>query len=329
MLDVSRQLVGFLVTEHGRTPADAWALDVLPAVDGLHWAARAGKRALAPERIRPETPLARTRRATLVRRPRGVIAVPGRPGSPWADTLQRTAVALMAGNGVLLEATPTGERIMRVFERAGLPERVVSTAGAEALAAADFTWAPEPDDPGPMLVLADADVGRAAAAAAWSAGASLDEAIVVREAAEAFRGRLSAALPSGATAPAVVAVADVEEGLDRAAAHRAHAVASVWSADHERAERIAADLPAALVWINDHGAPVARRSPLLFDAVTHAGVVTAGGWSPWLPPTPPGLDRGLSAVGTLLYGRESDRAGALRQGARPLIALAGRVRRRR
>jgi acyl-CoA reductase-like NAD-dependent aldehyde dehydrogenase len=270
-----------------------------------------------------------------VRRAIGIVGVPDDPAAPWSGMTERAGIALMAGNGVLVPDTPAGQRLMRIFERAGLPELVVSVAAPEALEAADHVWRPEPAAPGPMLVLADADLARAAAAAAWSAGrdggrpATLSEAIVARDVADAFGARLQACLADGVEPPPVVPVPGVEAALERVAGAGAGAVASVWTADRDRAERIAVDLAAPVVWINDHGAPVDRRSPLLFDEVTRAGVIARGGWSPWLPPALPGLDRGLHSLGTLLYGRESDRAVALRDGARPLLALAGRLRRRR
>ena len=74
--------------------------------------------------------------------PLGVVGVLGPAAEPFATPLGDVAVALMAGNGVVLKPSPhvplCGERIARVFARAGLPEgllRVVhghADAGARA-----------------------------------------------------------------------------------------------------------------------------------------------------------------------------------------------------
>ena len=76
--------------------------------------------------------------------PIGVVGVIAPWNYPWSIPFGEVAIALMAGNGVVLKPaslTPLlGERIRRVFEKGGLPEglvRVVHGGGAvgDALAA--------------------------------------------------------------------------------------------------------------------------------------------------------------------------------------------------
>jgi succinate-semialdehyde dehydrogenase/glutarate-semialdehyde dehydrogenase len=63
--------------------------------------------------------------------PLGVVGVIAPWNYPWSIPFGEVAIALMAGNGVVLKPaslTPLiGERIMQVFERAGLPEGIVRT----------------------------------------------------------------------------------------------------------------------------------------------------------------------------------------------------------
>ena len=55
-----------------------------------------------------------------------MIGVSGSDAEPWSLPLQEVAIALMCGNGVVLErGSALGERIRWVFERAGVPEGVV------------------------------------------------------------------------------------------------------------------------------------------------------------------------------------------------------------
>jgi acyl-CoA reductase-like NAD-dependent aldehyde dehydrogenase len=351
MLDVSSELVRFLGEAHGRTPAEAWALELLPAVDALHWAARAGQDALAAERIPAFTALGRTRRGELRREPLGLVAVRGSERAPWAWPIEHVAAALMAGNGVLLAPSPAGERIARCFERAAVPEGIVSVAADLGPATRTFDDATAGlEAKGPMLVLADADLDRAAAAAAWGAFAAggrlpagVARVLVAREVAEAFaaraairapdpaavRGALAAADPlvaeadPGAVLP-VVAVADDEEGLALAAAGPAGGGASVWSEDDEKAARMARAVPAPVVWVNDHASPIRPRPLSRFDEVTRPVLHARGGPTPWWPPQDAALVRALRATATMLYGRDADRAAALRDGLRPLLRLTAR-----
>ena len=63
--------------------------------------------------------------------PIGVVGVIAPWNYPWSIPFGEVAIALMAGNGVVLKPaslTPLiGQRIQEVFERAGLPEGLVRT----------------------------------------------------------------------------------------------------------------------------------------------------------------------------------------------------------
>jgi acyl-CoA reductase-like NAD-dependent aldehyde dehydrogenase len=71
------------------------------------------------------------KRARFTYEPLGVVGVIAPWNYPWSIPFGEVAVALMAGNGVVLKPaslTPLiGQRIQEVFERAGLPEGLVRT----------------------------------------------------------------------------------------------------------------------------------------------------------------------------------------------------------
>ena len=203
---------------------------------------------------------------------------------------------------------------------------------------------------GPMLVLADADLERASAAAAWGAFAAqgclpagVARVFAAREVAEAFAARAAVRSPAGADVRGglavddplvgdvdpgpvlpVVPVASDEEGLALAAAGPAGGGASVWSSDAEKAARMARAVPAPVVWVNDHASPVRPRPLTRFDEVTRPVIHARGGPTPWWPPQDAALVRAMRATATMLYGRDADRAAALRDGLRPLLRLTAR-----
>ena len=145
---------------------------------------------------------------------------------PWSIPFGEVAMALMAGNGVVLKPASLtcliGQRIRDVFERAGLPDgllRVVHGGGAVGQALVESTVAKvfftgsvevgrgvgeacarqlkgsvlELGGKDPMLVLADADLRRTVAGALWggfsNAGqtcAGIERVYVEREVADRF-----------------------------------------------------------------------------------------------------------------------------------------------
>jgi acyl-CoA reductase-like NAD-dependent aldehyde dehydrogenase len=146
------------------------------------------------------------KRARLTFEPLGVVAVLTPGSDPFATPLGDVAVALMAGNGVVLHPSPlaalAAERVARVLARAGLPEGLVhvvhggpetaralvddedvahvrftgsSQAGrdvGEACARALKRATIEVGGKDPMLVLADANLPRTVAGAVWGAFAN-------------------------------------------------------------------------------------------------------------------------------------------------------------
>src|SRR6202011_5153073 len=101
-----------------------------------HWCAANGRRSLADERIRYPQVFLLSKRSHFRFEPLGVVGVIAPWNYPWSIPFGEVAMALMAGNGVVLKPaslTPLlGEEIRSVFEAAGLPEglmRVVHGGG--------------------------------------------------------------------------------------------------------------------------------------------------------------------------------------------------------
>jgi succinate-semialdehyde dehydrogenase/glutarate-semialdehyde dehydrogenase len=127
--------------------------------------------------------------------------------------------------------------------------------------------------------------------------------------------------------------------------------ASVWSRDRDRAERIGHRIESGMVWLNDHmyshgicacawggvkhsGLGRAHSKFGFYECVTIKQMV----WEPslaknfWWHPYGESLGKASQATAKLLYGRDADKAGALRGGAMPLLqvakkSLAGALRR--
>src|SRR3954451_3190840 len=132
ILDEIDDVRDLIAREQGKTRTEAYLMEILPTVDALHWIAAAGPEILADEPIPTPQPFFRTKRSTFAYEPLGVVGVIAPWNYPWSIPLGEVAMALMAGNGVVLkpaEQTPLiGQRIVDVFERAGLPEGLVRAA---------------------------------------------------------------------------------------------------------------------------------------------------------------------------------------------------------
>jgi succinate-semialdehyde dehydrogenase/glutarate-semialdehyde dehydrogenase len=112
--------------------------------------------------------------------------------------------------------------------------------------------------------------------------------------------------------------------------------ASVWSRDRPRAERIARRMESGMVWINDHMYSHGTIQ-CAWGGTKHSGVGRSHSklgflecvepkqviWGPagvgalWWHPYDASLGRTMREAARLLYGRDEDKLGALRRGARP------------
>jgi len=232
VIDEIDELREAIADEQRRPRTEVAVLELLAAIDALKWIGREGGAVLGERRVAVHRSLGPTKRARVAYEPYGVVGVIGAGSAPFAQPLGQIAGALLAGNGVVFKpavrAAEAGRRIARVCARAGLPEGLVRIldGGAEAgleLARAPigkllFTGSPrigrevaqacvarevevtvELGGKDAMIVLADANVERAAAAALWAgcAGAgqargSVERVYVAPEVAERFVAALVA-----------------------------------------------------------------------------------------------------------------------------------------
>jgi acyl-CoA reductase-like NAD-dependent aldehyde dehydrogenase len=240
IIDELDELAELIAREQGRPRAEVLTLELLPAIDALIWIADEGGSILGARKVGVHRSMSLSKRARIAYEPYGVVGVIGAGSAPFAQPLGQIAGALLAGNGVAFKparrACLAGERIARVLARADLPEGLVRLVhgGAQvgvALARARcdkvlFTGSPavgravaracvsqekevtvELGGKDAMIVLADANIARAASGALWAgcAGAgqargSIERVYVEREVHERFVARLVAAasaLPVG------------------------------------------------------------------------------------------------------------------------------------
>jgi acyl-CoA reductase-like NAD-dependent aldehyde dehydrogenase len=129
LIDESDEIRDLIVREQGKPRNEAFSMEILPTIDALHWIGHAGIEILSDEKIPMSQVFLKTKSSAFTYEPLGVIGIISPWNYPWSIPFGEVALALMAGNGVVLKPaslTPLlGERIARVFERAGLPEGLV------------------------------------------------------------------------------------------------------------------------------------------------------------------------------------------------------------
>jgi acyl-CoA reductase-like NAD-dependent aldehyde dehydrogenase len=130
IIDQLEDLARLLSREQGKPLGESYAMELVPTIDSLRWLAEAGPGILEDERV-PLPVFIKQKRARFTFEPLGVVGVIAPWNYPWSIPFVEVAIALMAGNGVVLKPaslTPLiGQRIQEVFERAGVPEGLVRT----------------------------------------------------------------------------------------------------------------------------------------------------------------------------------------------------------
>jgi acyl-CoA reductase-like NAD-dependent aldehyde dehydrogenase len=225
IIDQLDDLATLLTREQGKPINESYVMELLPTIDSLTWLADSGPGILADERI-PLPVFIKQKRARFTFEPLGVVGVIAPWNYPWSIPFGEVAIALMAGNGVVLKPaslTPLiGQRIQEVFERAGVPEGLVRTVhggGAVGQALVESTAAKifftgsvevgrrvgeecarrmkgsvlELGGKDPMLVCADAGVPNAISGCLWGGFANagqtcsgIERVYVVKEVADRF-----------------------------------------------------------------------------------------------------------------------------------------------
>jgi acyl-CoA reductase-like NAD-dependent aldehyde dehydrogenase len=131
LLDHSDEIAELISREQGKPRLESYTMELLPTIDALHWCADNGPRILGDERIPTPQLMLKQKKSKFVYEPFGVVGVIAPWNYPWSIPFGEVAIALMAGNGVVLKPaslTPLiGQRIQHVFERAGFPEGLLQT----------------------------------------------------------------------------------------------------------------------------------------------------------------------------------------------------------
>jgi acyl-CoA reductase-like NAD-dependent aldehyde dehydrogenase len=130
LLEDLDEIAELLTNEQGKPRVESYTMELLPTVDSLKWIADNGPEILSDEKLSMPVFL-KSKSAKLTYEPIGVVGVIAPWNYPWSIPFGEVAIALMAGNGVVLKPaslTPLiGERIRQTFEKAGLPEGLVRT----------------------------------------------------------------------------------------------------------------------------------------------------------------------------------------------------------
>jgi succinate-semialdehyde dehydrogenase/glutarate-semialdehyde dehydrogenase len=131
-----------VIRETGKPRAEALSMEVYAAVDSCVFYAKRAKKFLARERRRLHGVMGVLKKAYIVYKPRGVVAVITPWNGPFVLGLNPTVQALMAGNAVIVkpsEVTPySGALVAELFEQIGLPAGLVQVVLGDGETGADL-----------------------------------------------------------------------------------------------------------------------------------------------------------------------------------------------
>ncbi|MFN2493616.1 MAG: aldehyde dehydrogenase family protein [Pyrinomonadaceae bacterium] len=205
MLAERDEIAQLISRETGKPATEALSMEIVPTLDAMHYFAHASESLLRPQKIDIGQYGLMGRSSRILFKPLGVIGIISPWNFPLATPAQELAMALMAGNAVVLkpsELTPLiAMKLGEIFARAGLPEGLfeivtgdgstgaalidarvdkimftgsVATGKRVAQAAAKYLTPVvlELGGKDPMIVLEDADIVNAARGAVWGAFAN-------------------------------------------------------------------------------------------------------------------------------------------------------------
>ncbi len=202
VVEHAEELAEIVSRENGKTRTDALATEVIPCALAADWYAKNTAKHLKPQKLKTSSILFFNKRSELHHLPLGVVGIISPWNYPLSIPFGEICMALMAGNAVMLKVAAativTGKAIEKIVAAGELPEglfqHVIGSGGAVAeaffanridkifftgsvptgkklMAAAAPTLTPlslELGGKDPMIVLPDADLERAANAAAWA-----------------------------------------------------------------------------------------------------------------------------------------------------------------
>src|SRR5919199_721416 len=204
LLDRMDELAALVTAETGKPLVESYTAELLVSVENARWVAANAPRVLRVEKAPFAQLYLKHKRGFLLYEPLGAVAVISPWNFPLAIPFTQAVAAVAAGNAVVVkpsELTPlSGEWVARAFAEVGAPEGLVQTvqgAGDEVgdalvrapgIAKVFFTGSSlvgrqvgvacaellrpvtlELGGKDPMLVLRDADLGRAVEGALWGA----------------------------------------------------------------------------------------------------------------------------------------------------------------
>lgn len=196
-------LVERIVAVTGKTRVDALADELMPAVFACKWYAENAQKLLAPEYLRGSIPILFYKKTQLIRLPLGVVGIISPWNYPFIIPFSEILMGLMAGNAIMHKGSPqtqgVADLIAEIMSESGLPQGLFHNiqgppaevadaffkhkidkifftgsvrVGKELMRKASEHLTPLSLELGgndPMIVLADADLDRAAQGAAWAA----------------------------------------------------------------------------------------------------------------------------------------------------------------
>lgn len=131
-----------VIRETGKPRAEAFSMEIYASCDSLVFYAKRAKKFLRRERRRLHGVMNFMKKAYVVYKPRGVVAVITPWNGPFVLSINPTAQAVMAGNAVVIkpsEVTPySGALVAELFREAGAPEGLVQTVLGDGLTGADL-----------------------------------------------------------------------------------------------------------------------------------------------------------------------------------------------
>ncbi|HEV7395918.1 MAG TPA: aldehyde dehydrogenase family protein [Pyrinomonadaceae bacterium] len=203
------EIATLIARETGKPVAEAISMEVVPTLDLMHYFARHTANLLKPQKIDIGQYGLMGRSSRLIYKPLGVVGIISPWNFPWATPLDEVAMALMAGNAVVVkpsELTPlVALKIADIFQRASLPKDLLSIVTGDGATGTALVDAPvdkimftgsvatgkrvaeaaakhltpvvlELGGKDPMVVLEDANLENAARGAVWGAFANAGQA---------------------------------------------------------------------------------------------------------------------------------------------------------